>query len=181
MWAKENPKGRHIPWGFYIWDYRNPRTDSPPRLQRLPHSQLLQPLQVRPLRRLKSWVYVKPNLTIKDRMKSLRTLRQGKQITFVNLCKGIVKTIHVTITESLMVTRLPLIDNIDNLSLANCTCLVSTDDKVIDLSISQIKVFIRSNAIVLPNPKVKQLTQSPRNDLVKVGKDILGMTISNFT
>ena len=79
-----------------------------------------------------------------------------------------------------MVRLFPLVDNIDNLGLADCSCLVRTNHKVIDLRIIQLKRLVGINALVLSSPKGEQLAQGASDNLVKLGKNVASMPSCEF-
>ena len=85
--------------------------------------------------------------------KASERLRQGNQDSLVNLGESVVKGIHVPIPKFGMVRLFPLVNDIRYLGLWDCTCLVSTNHKIIDLSVGQVEIACKTRCVGLAHPK----------------------------
>jgi len=75
-----------------------------------------------------------------------------------------------------MLRRVPLLEDVSNLSFATRSSLEAAQDKIVSYTIINAARLVRVDTIVSRSPRLHKLTNGTRNDLWQVAHDVGGVT-----
>jgi hypothetical protein len=112
---------------------------------------------------------------VKHRVKLARPIRCVERVAPPHVREGVLKRPKVTSLKVLMLRRVPLLEDVSNLSFATRSSLKAAQDKIVSHTVIDAARLIRVNAIVCRSPRLHKLTNRTRNDLRQVTHDVSGV------